>query len=263
MEVKRVATTIDPRELDDHPLSIKVYGVHVDDEFVESVAASIHQPIIVASDRKTIISGHRRKHAAIKSKVYAVPVVVRLDMQDEFDIARAVIDSNKQRIKTPEIIGRETAAIEDIEAKRAKARMGRAKTGSKGTAADIAAKEAGVSRNTAHKAQVVAKAIDTAKESGNEDAVEKIRSEKTVNGAYRKAVESVPEVAPQPREQKQTLRTVMPFNNSLIDECMAKIVKLMDERARRMNQSNSPRHTACIEAAGSLLEAWKEWKGSR
>lgn len=113
----RVITSVKP-----HPDNGRIYGDSADGELVRSVMAKgILNPILVAKDG-TIISGHRRWEAANMAGLLEVPVV-EFGSDDPLDIIEALIESNRQRAKTNEQVGREAQALLDVEAERAKRRQ--------------------------------------------------------------------------------------------------------------------------------------------
>jgi ParB/RepB/Spo0J family partition protein len=110
-------------DLRPHELNERIYGDRADADLVRSVQAKgILNPLLIASDGR-IISGHRRWGAAQAAGLTTVPVVV-FGSDDEQDIAEALIESNRQRIKSGAIVAREAAALAEIERERAKARSG-------------------------------------------------------------------------------------------------------------------------------------------
>jgi hypothetical protein len=205
--------TADPDKLIDHPFSVAIYGQDLDEAFVESIRRrGIEQPIVVAADGKTVVAGHRRRRAAKIVGLKRVPVVVRADLTDELDIKHAIIETNRQRVKTPEQIGREAQALWTIEQENAVRRRNahlkqvrdsvRPKSderseddfhppSAEGRSDDIVARQLGVGRDTIRKAVYIARAIDVATEAGNSARVDAIRKYMTVNAAYREALKAM------------------------------------------------------------------------
>lgn len=108
MDIRRID------ELRPHPENEKIYGDHADAELIESVRAKgILNPLLIAFDGR-IINGHRRYEAAKKCGLGFIPVVP-FGSKDELDILEALIESNRQRQKTNEQIGREAKALLEIE----------------------------------------------------------------------------------------------------------------------------------------------------
>lgn len=122
--------TRDPRTLISHQLNATIYGHGDNDEdakLVESVRQDgVLHPLIILPDG-TIISGHRRRMAAITAGLAEVPCIIRDDLagSDEITaalVARALIASNKQRQKTREQMAREAVELAEIESKLAELR---------------------------------------------------------------------------------------------------------------------------------------------
>lgn len=123
--------TRDPHALISHRLNATIYGQGDNDEdakLVESVRQDgVLHPLIILPDG-TIISGHRRRMAAIAAGLAEVPCIVRDDLASDDEItaalvARALIASNKQRQKTREQMAREAAELAEIERKLAELRQ--------------------------------------------------------------------------------------------------------------------------------------------
>src|SRR5690606_16097262 len=101
----------------------KIYGDEVPPEdFIESVRRhGIMVPLAIKEDG-TIISGHRRWHAALALKMEYVPVrVVRY--ADELDEREAIIEFNRQREKTFSQKMAEAEELEAVERERARRRQ--------------------------------------------------------------------------------------------------------------------------------------------
>lgn len=116
-------TTMRTKELRPHSENEKLYGsTAVDAEFVASVTRlGILTPLLVTRDRR-IISGHRRWLAAQKIGLAEVPVTV-FSSDNELDIREAIVESNRQRQKTNEQVGREARLLLEVESERAKQRQ--------------------------------------------------------------------------------------------------------------------------------------------
>ena len=72
-------------QLKDHPLNKQVFGKEQVDDLSESIGrVGIEQPLTVAQvgDVFRVVSGHRRKAAAIRLKMEDVPCYVRTDLAD-------------------------------------------------------------------------------------------------------------------------------------------------------------------------------------
>jgi len=94
---------IDPRLLKPHSLNSWLYKEREDSDFLESVRRfGILEPLVVNRDG-VILSGHRRWKAALKLGFKSVPCVV-----EEFENEKvAIVELNRQRVKTPREIYRE------------------------------------------------------------------------------------------------------------------------------------------------------------
>lgn len=208
-------------DLTAHHYNERIYGDGADDELVESVRShGVLNPLLV-TEKNVVISGHRRLDAARRVGLATVPVVV-FGSADGWDILEALLESNRQRVKTNEQKGREYEASKQIEAERAKQRqreaggahlakpeapLGEIFSQAPRTpwrtpasipmqpraprAGDIAAQRIGVSRPTAERAAKVVTAIDSLKDEGKEKEAERLRTtlNKSVNGAYKAAAE--------------------------------------------------------------------------
>jgi ParB-like chromosome segregation protein Spo0J len=106
-----------------HPRNVQIYGDTADQDMIDSIRkVGILESLVVANDY-TIIIGHRRWAAAKELGLQLIPVEVRTDLTDELEILEALIHGNKARTKTNELIVREGEVLEEIEWKRALARM--------------------------------------------------------------------------------------------------------------------------------------------
>jgi len=188
------------KDLKPHPINLEIYGDCTDNDLLDSVRSNgIYNPLLVTYDDR-IISGHRRWDAARKADLDVLPVVV-FDSDDELDIEEALIESNRQREKTNEQIGREYKKLKEILNQR-QSRQGsnqyKSKNGESASDGDSAeakrptreaAKKVGVNYDTANKASQVVDAIDQAEENGDKKAADQLRQSlgKSVNGAHKKA----------------------------------------------------------------------------
>ena len=187
---------VDVDALRPHELNVKIYGACLDAEFVKRVEASgfIYTPILITSTN-VIISGHRRVAAAKELNIKKIPAVVFYS-DDELLIEESLIETNNQRVKTPEQIGREFNVLKEIESKRAKIRMEQGvqpvAQGEQGKSRDLAAKKIGdISGVSAERAGAVVEVIDKlAKSERNKKKVEELHDllRKNIKGAYNKAV---------------------------------------------------------------------------
>ena len=196
------------KDLSPHPLNAALYGDTCDAEFVESLASKgILTPLLITAEN-VIVSGHRRYYAALRLGMAHVPVVIS-DITDELEIEEALIEANRQRVKTNEQIGREYTKLKQIEMAKAERERSRkcsiAKTESAilckpskdsnkvvqnsalSEARYIAAKQLGISHGTAEKSVKVVAKIEELESAGKIEEAEKLRNtlnNKSVNSAY-------------------------------------------------------------------------------
>lgn len=125
----------------------------------------------------------------------------------------ALIESNRQRVKTNEQIGREYSVLKRIFNER-ESRQGKRndlevtsviRMTEVQKPSQVASDRLGVSRNTAHQAESVVKAIDSATERQDFSTADELR--KTLNTSVKQAykqVQAIPEYRPQPSPIKTT-----------------------------------------------------------
>jgi ParB-like chromosome segregation protein Spo0J len=177
----------------DHPINHAIYQDNFDDDMVESVRVNgVLNPITVCKHPGgsfVCLSGHRRRQAAKLAGLIEVPaMVIREDVPEYLQVIM-VIESNRQRDKTPEQKTRETTELAKARAFEAKTRM---KAGKKQEsdprknfsegpddskrALAQAAKETGLgSRPTAEKAIKVVEKIDELTAAGETVKAEQLR----------------------------------------------------------------------------------------
>jgi len=84
-----------------------------DADLIKSIQdKGVLNPLLITHDNR-IISGHRRWGSAIAINLDSVPVVI-FGSTDELEIEEALIESNRQRAKTNEQIGREYTHLSRI-----------------------------------------------------------------------------------------------------------------------------------------------------
>lgn len=235
----------DTNKLHPHPLNRKVYGtLALDEKFLESIKAEgILQPILIIhlqdANFAYILSGHRRWLAAKQLGFETVPVCYLDDSCSGLLLERIVIESNRQRIKTDEQIGREYIELKRIEAVLAKKRMaeggkkkGKANLPDPGTSRDKAANAVGIKPRTAEKLKELIEAVDSkddAKQAKKArdllDAVN--RKEKRIDPAWRELhskppTEEAVNLAMQERQKTaQRLQGLFPKDSLARVECSA------------------------------------------
>jgi len=117
----------DPNELRPHPRNTDIYGdtddpERLEDTFVESIREKgVLEPLVVTDDKK-VISGHRRRLAAVETETNTVPVRFA-EFSTDLGEREALIEFNRQRQKTPGQIINEFEEILAIEQQRAKDAM--------------------------------------------------------------------------------------------------------------------------------------------
>jgi ParB-like chromosome segregation protein Spo0J len=210
--MKRELTTTDPKKLLNHPLNAWLYGTDPEAEFVESVRRhGVIEPIVV-SQSLTIISGHRRRQAAIVCGLGVVPISIYPKALDDLEIRRLLIEFNRQRPKTVEQRAREYQELEAVEKELAKRRQATSTGGAnpassevgeaeKGRAKRRAAAQVGMSEPTADKAAAVVQEIDAAEAAGDPAKAADLRHKlehESVSAAHRAAYGQKAETATEP-----------------------------------------------------------------
>lgn len=201
-------------ELRPHPLNEEIYGDRADADLVASIAErGVLNPILISPSR-LIISGHRRWGAAAAAGHDSVPVVY-FGSDDPLDIAEALIESNRQRQKTNEQIGREYKQLKTIIHER-EARRGNQYTESASASQEAEAKPTkkaaaslGVSQPTAVRAEAVVDAIDALRSVGKAEEAKELSSEleRSVKGAYEKVRSATTYWTPEPAEAEPETET--------------------------------------------------------
>jgi site-specific DNA-cytosine methylase/ParB-like chromosome segregation protein Spo0J len=208
-------------DLKPHPMNEKVYGPpKPDKKLIESIEkVGILQPIVIDRN-KQILAGHRRWEACTTiaerqpNKDFRIPATIFCG--SDFQAEQLIIESNRQRVKTPEQKAREFKELRRIEAALAKERMlaGRkidpGKNFPKGRAEDNAAAAVGMSRPTAKKLEAIVRKADSG-DSEARAALDAVNENKmSVDAAYRKVAAS--EAKRDPATIKRDERTARDFN---------------------------------------------------
>ena len=180
MYFKRRTTDLKP-----HPLNDAIYGGGADDKLIQSIREiGILQPLII-DHKNRIISGHRRWYAASDLKLNEVPVQM-FSSRNELDIETAMIEANRQRIKSNEQLAREVAQIFKIEKERARLRQINSNPGGTlpakspggvGDARDLAGQRLGIGGKKVEQSVQVVEAIDCLEKEGAHVEAEKLRQE--------------------------------------------------------------------------------------
>lgn len=198
----------------DHPINASIYRDNFDDELVESIKANgVLNPIIVCKHpggSYVCLSGHRRRQAAKLAGLTEVPCLLYREDLPEWQQVLIIVESNRQRAKTVEMLARETEALAKAKEQQAAARKKAGKKAPDGLPQNFgegdkhakesirqAAKETGIgSGPTAKKAIDVVHKIDELEAAGEVEAAEELRetlNEKSVSAAHRKAKDPEPE----------------------------------------------------------------------
>ena len=241
-----------PRDLIKHMVSLDVYGEEPEEGMEDSVRErGIFQPIILAADGRTIVSGVRRRNAAIKAKRPKVTCIVREDLKSEADIHEAIVFSNMHQERSNETKAREYQVLKAVGEKRARAAMSKGGKGSQNSATlrtrEDASSAVGMSHDTLEKASRVVEEIDKAAESGDRERARELREklERSVNGAHKA-------VSPPKPKQTQELSPV-----KMVDECkrhVGAVVRGIDAIAK-VNGGKGENHSSANAALDVLLMA--------
>ncbi|KKG83072.1 Spo0J and IME4 domain-containing protein [Methanosarcina mazei] len=122
---------INPDKLKPHPKNKEIYDMEeVDDDLVDSIRKNNQLEPIVIDQNKMIISGHRRWRAIQKIKEEKLTeeeanieaICVFRYFADELEIEEAIVESNRQREKSPLEIYRESKLLHKVYAERAEQR---------------------------------------------------------------------------------------------------------------------------------------------
>jgi ParB-like chromosome segregation protein Spo0J len=189
---------VDPNRLLEHKLNGELYGSAIPPaDYLSSVQRhGVITPLIV-SQSYTVISGHRRRRAAIVNQAKTVPVFVWPEALSDEELRLLLIECNRDREKTVEEKAREYKELLRIEkilaAKRQKSGEPSSKKDAgrnKGKAKRVAAEKVGLSEPTADKASEVVDAIDRAVAAGDTAKASELREKlqhRSVASAHRAA----------------------------------------------------------------------------
>lgn len=211
--MQQISQRLPLNKIIDHPINSSIYRDNFDDELVESIRQNgVLTPINVCKHpggSYVCLSGHRRRQAAGVLGMQEIPCLIYRDEIPEWQQVLMVVESNRQRTKTIEVLARETEALAKAKEQQAKERLKTRKKASDeppknfteaGEALELAAKETGIgSRPTAKKAIEVVAKIDELEKAGETEAAEELRetlNQKSVSAALRKARQEEPEPEP-------------------------------------------------------------------
>lgn len=261
--MKAIFNKVDPKNLKNHLLNIKLYGDKPDQELKKLIEENgVLEPIVVTPDN-TIISGHRRNQCAKMLGLKEVPVIIRQDLTDPLEIEKTLILSNKQREKTTELKAREYQRLVEIEAEQAKTRLKTSTGGSdprprenvpypekhsekRGKASDLAAKEVGMSGKTAQKAAKVVEKIDELEELQEFEKAAELREtlNKSVSGAAKKITPT------KPKEPE--------FDEKKGNNFYGQLIRWVDDRGTAKGKGK--KYDNCIKHLKQYFNAMESWR---
>lgn len=212
-----------PNALTAHPLHERIYGKYNSTasnytELRDSIKAyGILEPIVITPQYE-IIGGRSRTHWAMMLGLSEVPCVL-FESKDPLDIEAAIIESNRQRVKTNAILAREAKHLMGIEKERAKRRLEAAGKKSapgkkalkhvtdlsseNGNARDAVGQQLGVSGPTAERLADIGAALEDAESAGDLDRADTI--EQAVNTSVAAGMRAIKAkaapVTPEPEEE--------------------------------------------------------------
>lgn len=189
---------IDITLLKPNPLNVEIYGEEpVDRDLVVSLEKNGFQEPLIATAEKTLVAGHRRLKAAKELGLSHVPVIIRA-YDNEIKSQAALLESNRQRPKTNEMLGNEARLRLKIEEQLAKQRQqsgAQRKNDPKaslanGSSRDKTGDAIGTSGVTAKRLVDTVNAISALSKNGKTEEVQQIRValNKSMNSGYLKAV---------------------------------------------------------------------------
>lgn len=157
------------QQLEPHPRNKELYDASGAEDwtaFVQSIALNgVVEPLVVTAAPNppgyVIVSGHRRFAAATELGLAELPCIVR-GFASEDDLLAAIVEYNRYRDKTVSDKMREAKLLEEVEAHKARERMGAASSGrenlpelDKGRTRDKVAAAIGVSGRTYDKMKFI------------------------------------------------------------------------------------------------------------
>jgi ParB-like chromosome segregation protein Spo0J len=196
----------------DHPINASIYRDNFDDDLVESIKQNgVLSPVIVckhSGGSYVCLSGHRRRQAAKLAGLTSVPCLIYREEVPEWQQVLIIVESNRQRAKTVEMLARETEALASAKAQQAEIRKKAGKKSESDLRANSpegrrsvaeAAKETGLgARKKAEQAIAVVHKIDELEAAGESEKADELRAtlnEKSVLAAHKAATEEPEEKA--------------------------------------------------------------------
>jgi ParB/RepB/Spo0J family partition protein len=184
-----------------NPRNIAIYGDEaVDEDLQKSLTEHGFQEPLIVTDDFMVLAGHRRLKAARAAGIAQVPVIIR-SFKNETDRLITLLESNRQRKKTNEMLGREAVIIMQIEKQLGKERQaqgGKTKSASadplttqakNGSSRDKAGKHIGKSGVTTQHLVATVEAIDKLTADEETDAANAVRDmlNKSISAGYKEA----------------------------------------------------------------------------
>jgi len=232
-----------PKDVFNHPINLELYGEDIPPELQQSVEKyGIQEPVIVCRSRNVllnnfIVSGRRRRNAAINAGISEIPTV-EWECEDQSDFILKLINCNIRAELTNEQRLRMYEKLVEIEKQKSEARMKAGRVAEKpappveapteppktnghhksehvpllktplpaeptpqpeqtGRATEIAAEKVGLSRTTAEAGVAVIKKIDELKADGRADEAKELAD--TLNQRIHTAVRKVQGESPKPK----------------------------------------------------------------
>ena len=250
-----------------HETNQFIYQDHADDELVESVKElGILTPIRACKKGRIIISGHRRVEAAKQLGIEEVPVEFIAKMHPE-EITEMLIHMNRQRPRTGEQKAREAACLLNCEDKRRRRlRLSAAKEGNDNpvfhnTPREAVANRLNVSQATVERSVAVTKAIDRAKEEGNEEKAKEIgqAANRSIKGAAEMVRKPAKPAAPKPDAwdfDREGVIEKLELAESAVGELRRHIKEAVDTHGDE--SSHSMRLHKSVESCRVILTQWKD-----
>jgi ParB-like chromosome segregation protein Spo0J len=259
---------LDPQKLKPHALNHQIYGDTCDNELVEAMReeGDVAEPIIIAADGHTVVSGHRRLSAALQLRWPAVTCLVRRDLTDNLDIAHALIRYNAYRQKTVEQRAREFAKLREIESARARerqragksqpAQIGQPESFAPTGRTDTAVGQiVGLKPTSARQALKVIEAIDQAEQEGDGARAGQLRTllnTKSIKAAHDHLQ---PMLEPQPGQEISPLR----IGEELLRKYVGPLARGLDTLARA-NGGQGTWYRAADDALETVSRAISQMK---
>lgn len=237
---------IDPRLLQPHPLNWEIYGPpELDDDFIESVREhGVLEPLVIKEDY-TILSGHRRWHAACIVGVAEVECRIKAGATER-DEEEILILCNRHRDKTLTQKMRESEHLETIERARSAERMRAGKPQpdgqmSTGTTRDKVGTALGMSGKTYSRAKRIYEAARSGDGAAQRFLEQIDRGETTINYAHRQVVGAQSEmekieVSKKVHSHLWLFREILPgpqTHSTVIETALRDSAQLRGIRARR------------------------------